>query len=102
MNVCGAIGFYFRLLKNSSSNYEPNNASSNYKEANADASNSYWMKRENDFRFIAAVEDAGTEFVKRSAMIYHGGLVLENNQTRSLIHSRIQSSFEKTKLQVNQ
>lgn len=60
------------------------------------------MKRENDFRFIAAVEDAGAELVKGKAMIYHGGLVLENNQTRSLIHSRIQSSFERTKLQANQ
>lgn len=34
-------------------------------------------------------------------MIYHGGLVKENNQTRSIIHSRIQSSFEQTKLQQN-
>jgi hypothetical protein len=61
VNVSGFIGFYFRVLKNTGqgSNYEPNNASvSALKEANADSSNSYWMKRENDFRFVASVGES--------------------------------------------
>ena len=81
INVSGVIGYYFRLLKNvgSSNSYSPNNNSSNFKENNADASNSYWMKRENDFRFIVSVEDESSEPDKAKPMVYHGGLVKDNN-----------------------
>lgn len=51
------------------------------------------MKRENDFRFVASVGEAGTD----KAMVYHGGVVRGCNETRELIHSRIQSSFQQTK-----
>lgn len=66
------------------------------KEGNADASNSYWMKRENDFRFVASVGGSSER-----SMVYHGGLVRGANETRELIFSRIQSSFQQTK-QANQ
>lgn len=47
------------------------------------------MKRDSDFRFVAAVN--GT------LMAYRGGVVKGPNETRELIYSRIQSSFLMTK-----
>jgi hypothetical protein len=100
VNVSGLIGYYFRLIKSGGSSYgsyDPSNASLLLREGNADASNSYWMKRENDFRFMASMGDSQSKRV----MVYHGGLVRDHNVTRDLIYSRIQSSFLLTK-QANQ
>ncbi len=48
VNVSGCIGYYFKIIKTGGSSYgsyDASNTSHILKEGNADASNSYWMKR---------------------------------------------------------
>jgi hypothetical protein len=85
IHLSGRIGYLFRFLKNTGlSNHEvlPNSSNvsiglSRVKETNIEASNSYWMKRYNDFQFLASVSEESENNCRK--MTYHGGLAQDHN-----------------------